>query len=521
MLELALVLTLHLTGKNMNIVVLGGGSAGWLTALLAREFYWQHTITVVESDEVGIAGVGESTTPPFISVLDMIRVPVSDLVRECGATLKTGIRFENWNGDNKSYFHPFYGRYGICATSSDVGNQLQNVSTTLEIARGEDLTSFAEILSQQCRSPFSYSNNIDNQGSNPILQLQNHLHFALHFNTRNLALYLRKLAESRNIVRVEGKLKQVITDDTGNITQLTLENGNLVDVDFVFDCSGFARLLIGKHFGTAWNSYKKHLPMKAARPFFVPHNNENIRPDTACIAMKYGWMWQIPVEDRYGCGYVFDSDYINGEQALVEVEEMLGYPVDSTKSFAFDAGNFESAYVKNCMAVGLAQGFIEPLESTSIMINCMNTVQFLKGNGPCNTSEKFRDQFNKNCRDRNKEVMDFVHLHYHTKRQDSEFWRNFKDYVETPDAVSEQLELWSESAPGEYNQTDRVFPLSSWMHVAHGLGLLNQDVFKKRSEDLLLEARGGTRYAHYRSNLDNVVKSCLTHQEFLNYLKTN
>jgi tryptophan halogenase len=274
-------------------------------------------------------------------------------------------------------------------------------------------------------------------------------------------------------------------------------------------------------YGVEWKSYKKYLPMKAARPFFIPHNNENIRPDTACVAMKYGWMWQIPVEDRYGCGYVFDSDYINGEQALSEVEELLGYPVESPKSFSFDAGNFENAYVKNCMAVGLAQGFIEPLESTSIMINCMNTVQFLKNNGPFNTSERFRKQFNTDCRDRNKEVMDFVHLHYLTKRQDSEFWRNFRDCVETPDAIKEKLELWNESAPGEYPKGETIFPLTSWMNVAHGLGLLNQEAFKKRSEDLLLEAKTSTQYAHYKSNLDNVVKSCLTHREFLDYLKSN
>lgn len=505
----------------MNIVILGGGSAGWLTALLAREFYWQHNITVIESDEIGIAGVGESTTPPFINILDIIRVPVSDLVRECGATLKTGIRFENWNGDGRSYFHPFYGNYGVSATSSDVGSYLHNVSTTLEIARGEDLTSFAEILSQQCLSPFSHSNNIDSQGNNPILRLQNHLHFAVHFNTRNLAVYLRTLAESRNINRVEGKLKQVVSDELGNITQLQLENGQSVDTDFVFDCSGFARLLVGKHFNTEWKSYKKHLPMKAARPFFIPHNNENIRPDTACIAMKYGWMWQIPVEDRYGCGYVFDSDYISGDQALAEVEELLGHPVESPKSFSFDAGNFENAYVKNCMAVGLAQGFIEPLESTSIMINCMNTVQFLKNNGPCNTSDRFRKQFNADCRERNTEVMDFVHLHYLTKRQDSDFWRNFREQVETPDAIKEKLEAWNESAPGEYLKDNNIFPLSSWMHVTHGLGLLNHDAFKKRADDLMLEVKASNRYQHYRSNIDNVVKSCLTHKEFLDYLKSS
>lgn len=504
----------------MNIVVLGGGSAGWLTALLVREFHPHHNITVVESDDIGIAGVGESTVPHFISVLDTLNIPVSDLVKYCSSTLKTGIRFENWNGDGESYFHPFHGQPGVSISSCD-SSHFVNLIQTKEIALGQKPTAITEMLSQECKVPFSYANRINSQQSNPILRLENHAHFALHFDTKSLALFLRRVAVSRNIRRIEGKVVEINNDLDGNVRRLVLDNGVEVPVGFIFDCSGFARLIIGKHYQTPWNSYRKHLPMKSAVPFLIPHNNKNIRPDTACIAMKYGWMWQIPVQDRYGCGYVFDSDYISREEALKEVEEYLGHPVESTKTFNFDAGVFESTYVKNCMAVGLSQSFVEPLESTSILVSCMNILQFLKNNGIFSKSEEFRNQFNRNCRDRNTEILEFIYLHYMTTRSDSEFWRNFRSKTEIPPGLAEKLAIWRDVPPGEYVNENNVFSLAGWLHIAAGVKQLDPVAFAHRMVEQNIDRRLGNNYYNYLSNLNTVVKGCMGHQEFIEYLKNN
>jgi tryptophan halogenase len=505
----------------MNIVVLGGGTAGWLTALLAKEFYQHHDVTVVESEEIGILGAGEGTVPHFISVLDTIGIPVSDLVKNCKATVKTGIRFENWNGDDHSYFHPFHGRPGVSLSSCDVGDHFLNIIQTKEIAAGKQLTSIAEELTNYAKVPFSYANRIENQSKNPILRLENHANFALHFDARELAGYLRRVANGRGIKRINGKLEEIVSNTNGEISHLVLDNKIVVPVDFIFDCSGFSRLLIGEHFNSQWNSYSQHLPMKAAVPFVIPHDNENIRPETNSIAMKYGWMWQIPVQGRYGCGYVYDSDYITGEQALAEAEEYFGMKLESPKSFEFDAGTFNDTYVKNCMAVGLAQSFVEPLESTSILISCMNLLQFLKYNGVIAKGHAFRKFFNAECRKRNQEVLEFVYLHYLTKRDDSEFWRNFRKCTIMPVGLSEKLELWNDVAPGEYVDSNSVFSLSSWLHISDGLGLLNPVTFAHKMIELSIDSRIGTRYIDYVSNLDSVVKASMNHQEFINFLNSN
>ena len=505
----------------MNIVVLGGGTAGWLTALLVKEFYLHHNVTVIDSEEIGILGAGEGTVPHFISVLDTIGIPVSDLIKNCKSTVKTGIRFENWNGDDKSYFHPFHGRPGVSLSSCDFGDHFLNLIQTKEIAAGESLTSIAEELTNQFKVPFSYANRIENQSRDPILRLENHASFALHFDARELAGYLRRVANGRGIKRINGKLEEVVSNTNGEISHLVLDNEIVVPVDFIFDCSGFARLLIGKHFNTPWDSYSQHLPMKAAIPFFIPHDNKNIRPETNSIAMKHGWIWQIPVQGRYGCGYVFDSDYITDEQALAEAEEHFGMKLESTKSFKFDAGMFNDTYVKNCMAVGLAQSFIEPLEATSILISCMNLLQFLKHNGVVAKGDTFRKFFNAECRKRNHEVLEFIYLHYLTKRNDSEFWRNFRERNPAPSGLAEKLELWNEVAPGEYVDSNSVFSLSSWLHISDGLGLLNPVTFAYKMIELSIDKRIGSRYVDYLSNLDCVVKSAISHQEFIEFLAAN
>ena len=505
----------------MNIVVLGGGTAGWLTALLAKQFYQHHKVIVVESSEIGVLGAGEGTVPHIVSVLDTLNIPVSELIQHCDATIKTGIRFTNWNGDDTSYFHPFHGNPGVSLSSCDLGTYFTNITQTKEIAMGKQLSSISELLADQCRVPFSYANSINSQFDNPMYRLQNHAHFALHFNARKLADYLKTVAIGRGIVRVDSKVSEVHNDEDGNINVLLLEDGRAVPVDFVFDCSGFARLLVGKHYNTVWDSYNNHLPLDTALPFFIPHDNTNIHPETESIAMKHGWVWKIPVQDRYGCGYVFDSKYINEAEALAEVEEYFGMKLESPKTFKFKAGSYKETYVKNCMAVGLAQSFVEPLEATSILISCMNLLEFLQNDGVTTRSEIFRKQFNQHCCERNNEVVEFLYLHYMTRRNDSEFWKNFRSNTEVPIPVVEKLALWHDCPPGQYTDSRGVFSLSSWLHITSNLGLLNPVAFAHRMVELNIDQQLGNRYESYFANIQHVTRGCMRHEEFIDFLKNN
>jgi len=492
----------------MNIVVLGGGTAGWLTALHVNRYYPNLNVFVVESEEIGILGAGEGTTPQIVGNLDELNIAVSELVKNCKATIKTGINFQNWNGDGKKYFHSFQTKAGLRDFSSlaFTRNVIENLSN--------DNINLPKKLCDVKKVPFTYAQNVDCLNNDPINSFYQYATWALHFDARELAKYLRMVAENRGITRIEGKLKSVLRDGN-NIKALALENGDSIDSDFVFDCSGFARLLIGKTFETEWISYSDHLPLDTAVPFFIPHDND-VSPLTDAIAMKYGWIWRIPVEGRYGCGYVFDSSYIDEEQALKEAEDFFGQKLTSPKTFKFKAGTYKDTYVGNCMAVGLAQSFVEPLEATSIWINLINLKTFLDTKGIFNKSEVYRDTFNKFCRNNNQEVLDFLYLHYLTKRNDSLFWKEFREKHPMIKRVSDSIELIKQNQTPLF--TRKLFEVSSWLQVSRGLELITKDDYM---DDYNRKNPGDVEFAYLQleHNQNNIIKSCVTHKELLDYLR--
>lgn len=493
----------------MSVVIVGGGTAGWLTALMVRSYYPQLEIKLIESEEIGILGAGEGTTPHFIDGMKHLNIPYSDLVKHCKATIKHGINFVNWNGDGKSYVHDF---------SSEP--PLDEYKTKLlykfvyENRKVNEL-SFNKKLIDRNLAGFSFKNNPMVLLEDPFRSLNNHTYWATHFDARSLAKYFRNKAEERNVQRIEGKLKQIINDEEGNVKQIILESGEKIDVAFIFDCTGFSRLIIGKHYETEWVSYSKHLPLNTALPFFIEHDG-NFSAKTDAIAMKYGWIWKIPVEGRYGCGYVFDSDYINEDEALREAEEYFGMKLQSPKTFKFSAGTFRNTLVKNCMAVGLAQSFVEPLEATSIWVSYINLNSFLSSNGIFAYKTSFAKAFNRVTFDRNEQIKEFLYLHYLTKRNDSLFWQEFRQKTVMIDSIPHRLELTNQLL----NQEDvwPIFDSRSWIQVCDGLELMTKDYVKE------------TRMLHdfnllqkfeisFMQNQENIIRNCLPNKDFLEYMK--
>jgi tryptophan halogenase len=381
----------------MRYVVVGGGTAGWLTALYINKHFPDDQVTVIASSEIGILGAGEGTTPPFIDFLKEVDISEKDLYDNCKATIKNGIKFTNWNGNNDEYFH--------------------NFTTGLN---------------------------------------------ALHFDASLLAKYFQNLATSRGVELIDDEVVYMQCHPNEDIESFVLKSGNVEHADFVFDCSGFRRFIIGGFYKSNWTEYS--MPCKRAIPFFLPNDGQNLPPYTESIAMKYGWIWKIPVQGRYGCGYVFDSSMTTDEDAKEEIRQYLGHDFVSPRTFNFSAGAYDKCWINNCMAVGLSAGFIEPLEATSIWVQIMALRIFVQVFGEANAKEKL----NSDVKEINEDVLSFLYYHYMSERVDSDFWRYFTTNNKIPDKLSNMLKspnMFSTLKKYNFN----LFNEDSWKAIKKGI----------------------------------------------------
>jgi tryptophan halogenase len=506
----------------LNIVVVGGGTAGWLTALYAKKVYPNDNVTLVESEEIGILGAGEGTTPHLISFFDFLEISFSDLVKNCNATVKNGIKFTNWSEDNGYFFHPFSSE---CPASNDYNYSLKlyleqdtgfSHIYSSQFDHKLDDYSFVQKISNNFCVPF-VRNNIVNV-NNPIQKFDNFASWSLHFDARTLAQYLRKIGESRSIVRIEGIVKKIETDENEYINKL-LVNDKYIDVDFVFDCSGFKRLIIGNFYNSEWKSHSDYLPAKKAIPFFLPTEKE-MPPYTEAIAMDYGWMWKIPLQHRYGCGYVFDSNFVSDQDAKKEIDEYLGFEVESPKTFSFNAGCYKDIWINNCLAVGLSSGFIEPLEATSLM-QLENTLRmFFSFNVNLKNKDKtMKDSINSFYLNQTQQIVDFLYLHYVTKKTNTDFWKYFKFNNKMPFFIDYLFNIINERPinSNDFYEKETVFNFVSYFYVLVGNKIITDKHLKKYLFSMKIDHT--KEYFNILENQKNVVPLMCKHNEFLKELK--
>jgi tryptophan halogenase len=504
-------------GDILNIAIVGGGTAGWLTALYAKKIYPNKNIILIESEEIGILGAGEGSTPKIVSFFDFLEIPLSDLIKNCNVTIKNGIKFTNWSKTNYNYFHPF-------AAYNEIFNSKQYLE--FETSYSHILASkfnhnfkdycFMKKLSDKNLVPFQKTKYSLEQ--NPILNFQQHAQWSIHFNAKEFAEYLRKIAESRGIVRIEGIVNKIGTDENEYINNL-LVNDQIINVDFVFDCTGFKRLIIGNFYNSKWKSYSDFLPAKKAIPFFLPIEKQ-IPPYTEAIAMNYGWMWKIPVQNRYGCGYVFDSDFISDDEAKKEIDNYLGFKVESPKTFSFNAGCYEEVWINNCLAVGLSTGFIEPLEATSILqsLNLLEDFFKLYENINCK-NKKIKNKFNAIFLNEAKEISDFLYLHYITNKTNNDFWKNFTKNNLMPDFIQDVLEeIKTVPLNGFTFQNKRgIFGFENYLYVMIGNGIITKNDLKIYKN--LLKSNREDEYLKMIEEQNKIIKYCFNHNIFLHDLK--
>jgi|TARA_R110000824_G_scaffold147083_2_gene316432 tryptophan halogenase len=466
--------------EHKKIVVLGGGTAGWMTALFCRQTFPSASITVIENTSLGTIGVGEGTTVGFVNFLNSLEIDEFDVMREAKGAIKSGISFENWNGDNKKYFHSFRGQDIFSIQPHFKQGCWEYYYKTL-IKEGLDFNEYVY------PAKLAYRNELD---------LYN-IPIALHIDTFKLGICLSKAGADRNIVCVDGNFNHVEVDENNFIKKLCLDDGRDFECDFVFDCSGFAKLLIGKYYKVPWVSYKDYLPMKKAIAFNL-ESEEDIKPYTQAIAMKYGWMWKIPIPDRIGVGYVLDSDYVSDEEAIDEAQQFLGQPISNVRSIPFESGKCEQVWVKNCIAIGLAANFLEPLEATSldlVTLQLTTLTEFI--NHFFTYNENSVSMYNEIISAQMDGTSYFIYLHYLTKRKDSEFWQTFQERYPVPQEFEGVLNLIYENNLRERNLLDlkafqlvgrtliRPFSLVDYLEICNGLEIFKQPIDMDGYEKLI------------------------------------
>jgi tryptophan halogenase len=492
--------------NDIKFLIIGGGTAGWIAAINTKKIFPENSVTVIESSNIGILGAGEGTTPHFVEFLRCMDVNIDDFIKSTKATIKDGIKFTNWHGDNEYYFHPFadglnfeVGGHFNTGKSFSVGDEQTTFLNTFSVENVANGKNFNDvILSDACARQNKTRIYVENE------ETKQNGSFALHFDARLVADYLKNFAIKMGVKHIDN---EVISSNhhslTHNVTSVILDNGNVIDCDFVFDCTGFARKLIGGIFKQNWIDYNESLPVDRALPFFIQNDKEVIPPYTEAIAMKYGWVWKIPVQGRYGCGYVFDSSYISDDDAKKELTDYFG-DVEVPRSFSFKAGFYENVWVKNCVALGLSAGFIEPLEATSIWVTIIGLKKLLTKyrTGIFNNDVNVKKLFNDEMRKFNEEIKDFIQLHYLTYRNDSPFW---KEYRTKNKIVNSILEYDNAKTVEQYlNLSLKNFPNFHPYFVFAGVKFYNKDIFKNHFDTIMKYPENKNYHANLKARMEHI-----------------
>jgi tryptophan 7-halogenase len=508
--------------ENGNIVIIGGGTAGWLTALYAESAVskFGYNIIVIESSEIGILGAGEGTTPVFMSMLEAINISPYEIIKECGGTVKSGINFINWSDHN--FFNPFLSNE-FCEPDFFYSNNnvFHEKYTDYSFLYGkvENLKNseflFPDRLSEKNLAPVGYrivGNGLADTGVSSTFE--SFSNWALHFDAKKIATFLKQKGLNRNIEVIDAKVSTIESDENGFIKAININQHKSIACDFVFDCTGFSRLIIGNHFDSNWVSHKDRLPVNRAMPFFQDIGDD-IETHTKSIAMSSGWVWKIPTQDRYGCGYVFDSNVITDQQAADEVRSVFCKNFEPNKFFNFDAGVFDEVWIKNCMATGLAANFIEPLEATSIMQLILQLKRFFSD--PLNIrcrNQKVINKFNRMYREDTEEIVDFIQLHYITPRDDYEFWSNFRSTQTVSEFLEEILSISLFRQPN-YDDFDKrnIFKLKSYLPILYGLNLVAKDAIHNTLS--IIDNSKYIEFLNIKKNHEIFEKMCIFHIDFL------
>jgi tryptophan halogenase len=449
-----------------EVVIVGGGTAGWMAAAaLGRYLDNGYTrVTLIESEEIGTIGVGEATIPPLITFNQMLGINENDFVAATQGSFKLGIEFVNWGGIGERYFHPF----------GFHGHDLQGIHFHQLYLRERSKRAVPDISSWSMSAVASALGKFARPGPQagaPLSQLL----YAFHFDASLYAKFLRNYAEKTGVRRVEGKIVDVsLRSEDGFVESVTLADGRKVEGDFFIDCSGFRGLLIEQALKTGYEEWTHWLPCNRAIALPTTYQGPP-DPFTRATAHPKGWQWRIPLQHRMGNGIVYSSEHLSDDEAHdVLVANLEGEPLAEPRRLTFTTGRRLKAWNANVVSMGLSSGFIEPLESTSIHFIQSGIARLLTLFPDKRFNPVERDEYNRQMEAMYEDVRDFIILHFNaTKRDDTEFWNQCRT-MRIPDSLARKVDLWRAKGRA-FRDGLELFSTTSWVAVMLGQGIVPED----------------------------------------------
>ena len=449
-----------------EVVIVGGGTAGWMTAAALSRFLnnGYTRVTLIESEEIGTIGVGEATIPPLISYNSLLGINENEFVKATQATFKLGIEFVNWGGIGERYFHPF----GI------IGQDLQGIPFHQLYLRERKRRVLPDISAWGMSAVAAAHGKFARPGVNAGFPL-NQLLYAFHFDAGLYARFLRSFAEAGGVRRIEGKVVDVqLNGQSGFVESVKLNDGQSVPGELFIDCSGFRGLLIEQALETGYEDWTHWLPCD--RAIAVPSKLTGPPdPFTRSTAHSSGWQWRIPLQHRMGNGHVYSSAHISDDEAeRVLLDNLEGEPLADPRRLTFTTGMRKQAWNRNVIALGLSGGFVEPLESTSIHLIQAGIARLINMFPDRRFNPIERDEYNRRMQQGYEWVRDFIILHYsQTKRDDSDFWKQCRA-IDIPTALADRIEHFRNKGR-IFAEGVELFGLTSWLTVMMGQNIVPED----------------------------------------------
>jgi tryptophan halogenase len=500
----------------MKIVIVGGGTAGWLSAMYCARFNHStkepNEIVVIESSKIPIIGAGEGSTGMLTKVVDYYfkhwGLTEADFLKNTEATLKLGINLKDWNGLGTQFYSP------VEPTESSMGS----IDTDLLVSHVHGN------FEDSCSSGYLMSNGYSTYATNKKDIIGGH---SFHFDAHKVGQYFKSFAIKNGVKVIDAEIESLNRNPlTGELDSVETTIGK-IDADFWIDCSGFSRVLI-KPMGGDWVSWKDYLPVNGAIPYIHPfEKDEDVKLETLAWAMPNGWMWQIPTQQRYGCGYVYSDMFTTYDKAVDELRKTTGRNIEPLRDLKFDVGRCKNFWVKNVVAVGLSAGFVEPLEATSIHATIVQ-LDVLSSNLSNFVPTKEHIIYESNIKRYNEffaklfdDIKDLIQMHYITDREDSEFWKYCKYTMKRTDKVKEILEISKHRAPSmlDFELYHGAANWGVWGWTVVGLGHLSKQTAArtldsyKHTPDMV---RRKFEQIKHRNTLNSI--KCMKTKEFMKAL---
>ena len=417
-----------------HVVVLGGGSAGWITACLLHQRWAPHggQVTVVESPAIGIIGVGEGSTPQLKAMFDQLGIAEAEWMTACDATYKFGIRFTGWSerAGYESYFHPFPGPVDLHSEPHFIRNCLL-ARQGIDVPAHPDPWFLATRLAERGRAP------------HPTENFPFAPSYGYHFDAHKLGAFLREWAVGQGVVHRPLKVDRVELSETGDVAALLCEGGERIAGELFVDCSGFRGMIGQQALGVSFESFGANLFNDRAVVLPTAHRERGGLPQTDAIAMTAGWRWSIPLTTRIGNGYVYSSRHISDEDAEAELRAALGNPEVEARRLDMKVGRVSETWHRNCLSAGLAQGFLEPLEATALHIVIATALEFAQAYEAGDFTAHHRDAFNASIAARYEGVRDYIVAHYRlNQRTDTAYWKENAANAELSEGLKAMMTAW-------------------------------------------------------------------------------